>query len=437
MNIQIIRRVLFVIIVILVGSIAWLSYQAFRVTEESQTSPLSGPLVRNAFYPSPDENGNLRYYNGDTFVFRDTATNTIKPLTTVRGLTDLTRVSWVNEGVVFSVGAAAEWHPVWKQYDTYISQRDGDGEQFSYADDDTLANFHWYLSFKDNTLSLMSVGVDNALLYGTITESGGYFFRDFPYYSLLKPDGTIEKSIASLPSEDNERRVIKVTEKEYFYVAEKGDAVVVMSHDFATNKDTELVGSLYDSKDQSLYEQVVMAGNIIYYLEPTGTGSVSSVHSLDITTKQKKKIIDNFQGVFRQISPSIITAVHIGNEQTKLYTLNDLSMTKTVNNSHIKPAIVIPLGNDLYTITNNGYVYHIGAGATVRSDIALEKKIDLGDDFELSRNIESMNDNSYTVTFATGKYTDRMNQVYKAVSDAGYNPFEFSFAPNPGPRVQY
>lgn len=414
--------------------VVWLSLRAYMLTQDSRVSNVSHSVLRNAFYPNVKD-GLIRYYNGDTFVSLDVKSNAIKPLTTVRGFTDVTRVDWVDNGVVFSVSTAPEWHPVSKQYTANSERYDGDDIPNSYQDDQELVNYHWYLSFTDSSVKLLSVGVDNALLFATPTQDGGLLYRDYPYYALLNHDGSVTKNIASIPDENNERRVITASKDSYVYAHENGSKVSISKYDFASKKDTVLVDSLYASSNRSLYDQVGMINNTVYYLEPTGKGSVSSIHRLDLNSKKSTKIIGSFQGVFRQ-QQNVLTATHIGNDYTKLYILNDLPRSKTIDNSHIQPSVILPVFGDIYFATINGYVVKVAGSTPERKDIALEKKV-TSNDFSLTRNIESVNDNSYTVTFVDGVLSERMQQVYAAVEAAGYNPYEFSFNANPGPLVRY
>ena len=244
--------------------------------------------------------------------------------------------------------------------------------------------------------------------------------------------------MSPLATEDNERRVIKATDTSYTYLATKGEAIALYTHDISANKSTELVGDVYNSEGRSIYDQVAIVGNTLYYLEPIGEASESSIHTLNIETKERDTIVDRFQGTIRQSSPTEVTAVHIGNELTKMYILSDMSRTVTMKNSYIRPVSVHISNDATYVSTTKGYLYKIGGDAAEKQpSIALETKINGGNDFAISRNIESDNDNSYTVTFISGSLNDRMEQVYDAVRKAGYNPLDYSFIANPGSAVSY
>jgi hypothetical protein len=395
-------------------------------------------VLRNAYYPKLGQDGVLQYYNGDAFVSYNTKDKTKKQLGPIRGITNVIKADWVKDGVVFSVGDIPAWHPLWNLYDSYVSKHDGDSDPVTLEGDKNIVNYHWYLSFKKNTLSLLSVGVDNALLYSTETDTGGLLYRDTPAYSLLKGDGTTTKAISPLPSENSERRIIKATDTDYTYLAAKGDGIALYTHDIAANKSTELIANIYKSTGRSIYDQVGMVGNTIYYLEPVGEASESSIHTLNIETKETKQIVDRFQGVIRQVSPTEVSAVHIGKEYTKLYILSDMARTVTMKNSYIRPVSVHISKDATYVSSGQGYLYKIGGEQVAKQEnLALETKIKGGDDFALTRNIESDNDNSYTATFISGSVSSRMDQVYKAVADAGYNPLDFSFNANPGSQVSY
>lgn len=438
MNSVMIKRVLQFIIVVFIGLIGWQIYQAFTLSSSSEPSTISGPVIRNAYYPKLSQDGKLQYYNGDAFVSYNFADKTKTQLGPIRGITNVIKADWVNDGVVFSVSEIPAWHPLWSLYDNYIAQHDGDSDPVTLEGDKNIVNYHWYLSFKKNTLSLLSVGVDNALLYATVTENGGLFYRDTPAYSMLKSDGTTAKNVSPLASEDNERRVIKASETAYTYLAAKGDGIALYTHDIASNKSTELLASVYKSKGRSIYDQVAMVGNTLYYLEPVGEESESSIHTRNIETGETKQIVDRFQGVIRQVSPTEVSAVHIGNEYTKLYILSDMNRTVTMKNSYIRPISVHISKDATYVSSSKGYLYKIGGEeAQKQENLALETKINGGDDFALTRNIESDNDNSYTATFISGSVSERMDQLYKAVAEAGYNPLDFSFNANPGARVSY
>ena len=438
MSSTMVRRLFNIVIVILIGLIGWQIFQAFSNTSETEADVVSGPVLRSAFFPHLTSDGILQYYNGDAFVSYNIKDKTQKQLGPVRGITNVVNANWLKDGIVFTVSDIPTWHPLYSLYSDYVVQHDGDSDETSFASDTNISNYHWFLSFKKNTLTLMSVGVDNALLFATETETGGLFYRDAPAYSVLKADGSTVKSVSPLPDENSERRVIKASETSYLYLAAKGDGIALYTHDIASNKSTELIANIYKSTGRSIYDQVAMVGNTIYYLEPLGEGAESSIHTRNIETGETKQIVGRFQGVMRQVSPTEVSAVHIGKEYTKLYVLSDMKRTVTMKNSYIRPVAVHISGDATYVSTNQGYLYKVGGQqAEKQPSVALETKINGGNDFALARNIESDNDNSYTVTFISGSLNDRMKEVYTAVADAGYNPLDFSFVANPGAAVTY
>lgn len=434
MNQKTIRQLLAATAVLLFILLGWLGYSTFQFIEDNQLSPVSGPLLRNTYFPTTNQE-NIHYYNGDTFVSYDTETKGLRQLTAIRGITDITKVDWVKDGVVFSVSTISPWHPLWNQYNTYIDSNDGDSAEGSFSNDTTVHNYHWYLSFKNNSISLLSVGVDNALLYATPTKEGGLLFRDPPYYSLLQSDGVIKRNIANLPNDSSEQKIIYADADSYIFTAEDGENVIVGEYSFTTKKMTRLIDRLYATSNRSLYDQVLYDAGKLFYLEPTGSGSVSSVHEYELSTKKHRKIIDNFQGTFT--TSTGITAVHIGNEYTKLYNVTNIDRSTTVKNSFTIPQNILLANNSTFYTTREGYLMKVGEPISdTTKDISLEKKI-TSDTFVLSRNIESLNDNSYTVTIISGDLQAQMNTLYESVRKAGYDPLMFSFTANPGPRVTY
>ncbi len=435
-------RILKVInILLVIVSIAFIgsAIYAFTASLNNQITPVSKPLVYNMYYPSAQSDGTINYYNGDAFVNYNPTNRTFKQLGSQRLITNVNSAMWLKNGVVFTVGSIDPWHPLYNIFSDYINHSDS-GAKMAYINTSTVNNYYWYMSFKDSSVSIIGISQGNALLFATPTQEGGLLFQESPQsYSLISNDGDIKKSFVSF-SDNIDRKIIYASNDHLLYLEPDNDRVNLKRYTFDTADSETLTRDLYGDTSHSIYNPVATVDTGVYYLKKSGDTSAISFYNTN--DKTSREIIKPFTGVLSKLSANTISAINVGKDYMKLYDITGNNKPLTVNLPYSQPNIYIPVSGEgsPYYLTVEGHLSSLSTTPITANKLGVIKGIEKeikNNTFALSRNIEGLNDNNYTVTLIDGTINDRMQQVYQSLRDKGYDPLEFSFSPNPGARVTY
>ena len=425
---KLIKISLWLVVVIFLSSLV---YAVFTL-QNNQRAYLSKPVRYNVFSPTVFDN-TIRYYNGNTFVYYDIASGETKPLTKRDILPNLKNIYWLPHGVVFQSSAIEKYSSLFDDF-TKFTQLSSDAFYESPSDGSTL---YWYLSFTDDSASVISDDNGNVSLFGAVTNDQMIFRFNQRNFGRISSDGKINKELSVIFPDESEIRMIGIEGETYYYVDKINDAITVHKGSITTKSDEVIIDNLFQTPGHSVFEPIYYHDKAIYY---TNNDALSSYN---VTTKEKRTITQPFYGSINTTNTPI-TGYSTGKSAIKLfvYDKDKIKSQWSASLPHSSPRAFLAINNTYWYIDLFGRMYQVSPDLSVLSNTkpgyheALEKKLNT-ESLAVDREIMSGHDNQYTLTFLEGNPRTIYKETYDMIKKEGVDPYQITLILNPGPRVVY
>lgn len=393
-----------------------------------QPSKTSEPLVYNMI-DSDVSTGEVRYYNGNSFVKYDKLTHKIIPLAQFRRLTNILDVFWLKDGAIISASYINPGSDLSQKYNELVAHY----ATIPGAELTDPTQVYWYVSFKDNTVSVLKIGRVNTTLFGSQTRDGGYIYADTDDYSYISPTGEIQKHVLSVENPDSTRIVWCDDDTIVYLTQSDTDGVTVHSYDRKKQAETSTVKKLDSDGKLTIYNSfVASSASMIYFTDTTNLGYVNPQNN------QTGIIEKNVNGALSEMNDTIY-GLNIGVANISLVKVQGVKTVSRLemNAPFSRPSSVFGLSDAVFGYSDlNGHLIATAKDAANISSFKpgysspLEKKIP-----SLQRNIMSPYDNAYTYSIVDGSIGSAYDDIWKQIEQQGLNPYEFTIEVNGGSRA--
>ena len=434
-----IRKILNIaIIVLIVGIIFMIGVFVLR-SIFPPTWQQSKPIGYNIYAPEVIDNSTINYYTGNTFASLNTKTGERKPLTTHYILPGLQDIHWLKNGVVFLSPQIDDYSDI----AAYARATQEDNEGILY---DFNTPTYWYLSFADNSFTLLNKTAYSSPDLTTLTTSdGGVLYKvDDTRFSLITSDGTIKENAFTV---SGDTRPVYATDKELYYLETdpKTNNTDIKKVTTANSTPSNVYKNLFTLKQGTVANDVVSLDGNNYYYVFNDNPDTRSVRKLTVSTNKKQTITDHFIGTLSLDSNGVIITA-LRNKYDELTSINTSGVINTIripsgHNQASQLPSAYHLGKNILLSTSDGISTVIGVSApsdtTVARNESFDKKITATDQYSFDRNIEDSSDQSYSLTIVNGKYNDTVETAKKALTEKGISPYEIELSLSPGMRVEF
>lgn len=429
MNIsKLLRYTLWFSVVIFIVSAAY----GIFITLNNPSAQMSDPVRYNVFSPS-SSGDTIRYYNGNTFVSYDTRSGLTKPLTKRNILTGAKNIYWLPNGVVFQSSAVETYSSLYEDFITFSKTSD-DAFYEAPSDGSTL---YWYLSFSDDSISVISNDAGNYALFGVVTNNQMVFRINQRSFGWISSDGKVHRENPITFESDDDVRMIGVDGDEYYYAINTDESVVIHRGSFSTKKDEVVIGDVFKSSGHTVFEPIQYSTNTIYYTLS------NTLYGYNIKDKQTRTILKPFYGEIDTTNANP-TGYSTGKDNIKMITLENDNIKNqfVVSLPHSSPQSFLAVNNTFWYIDLSGIMSQVSYDKTVTANTKtgyhdpLEEKLS-SDSLSVDRDIMSGYDNQYVLTFLEGDPRDVFQSTVNSIKDLGIDPYQITLLLNPGPRVVY
>lgn len=397
------------------------------------------PIGYNIYSPEVVSDTKINYYTGNTFASLNTKTGERTSLTNRYVLPGLQDIHWLKNGVVFLSPRVDDYSDI----AAFARQTQDDSEGILY-DFNTPA--YWYLSFTDNSFTLLNKTAYSSPELTTLsTSDGGVLYKiDDTRFSLITADGTIKENIYTV---SGDTRPVYATDKELYYLETdtKTSNTNIKKITTANNTPSDVYKNIFTLNQGTIVSDTVSPDGVNYYYVFKDNPETQSVRKLNVSNSQKSTIMDHFIGTLRMDKNGVI-ATGLRNEYDELATINKTGTLQTIrvasaHNEVSQLPSAYFIGSNILFSTSNGISTVLGQSIpqdiAIAKNEALDKKVAATDQYSLERNIEDISDQSYSLTINSGKYNDVVNSFRTALEQKGINPNELQVSLSPGMRVEF
>lgn len=451
MNYQTLSRISTATLVIAV--VLFIASLAYLITTRSYYSPErpSEPIVRNmVMSDSQIRNGNVRYYNGNTFVELATDDHTLTPLTpSLRFMTDIWSAHWLEGGVVVSFGSLPLDPSVSQHLSTEMSRI---GESNRLVDPLAISNFYWYVNFSDNTISYLTY-TDNPFDISISSDGQYVFFTDTPSDTdmslVMSGQVSSEKGIARGiygVVESGPHRVIH-RDKTTLYVLrqETEDDIALVAYSLDDYSEKVVVDRVYQTPNHTIYEEATIHNGSLYVHERSTDDTERTIDKISLETGNRST----------QLTYSASPDVRVTHVENSIFQIanagaNRLEVKHTnVDTDDERFSVVLPAryyegtylydGEDIFIATRPD----LRVMTTDTSSVEAAYSGPLEDDYSsehsaLIRDIFNPQGDlsSYSFVVSSGNLADEYRKLERYVSEKGMSIHEFTFLPEIGRNAE-
>lgn len=428
---------------ICIGTIVWgvISYAG------SRPAVVSAPLLSNVFLPDSAKNGSIRYYNGNTFLQYNLATQKLISLVpdTAFHIENIKNIFWLENGAVFNTSSIPAWSPLFSPFNTVINPPI-DPAIADIADSDTVGDdeVYWFVSFKDGSIKPIAYPIpSNISQFAQYTTDNTLLFWDIHAgYSTIDGNGVVQPGIigADGGTLNPQTSFVLFIDRSYVYYLHTEDRAVSLNKiDRATHTRTIIKSNIFTlAKTQLSMQAIPVDDSHVLITSPEETVTNRTLILLNLLNGQQDVLAHSFSTPL--IPGAAITAVD--GTRVYFYQLIDgkLVLKRHIDDTSSRPVAAWCEATRCYYNDTSGQLRIASddeAGIPNSTPSPALEKIITSDQFSLSRNITSPYNNEYLVTFDTGTPQDVYKTLRVAIEQKNINPDLFTFILNPGRGVQY
>lgn len=414
-----------------------LLYTIFK-TPQGHTSEA---FSHNMFFADKKSDTEIRYYNGNGFVSINPFDMQTKNLSTHQNISDVTQVFWLDYGAVFATSEVDEYsdlRPVMSE----VLANDSSSQVGAVPT-------YWFLSFETNQIQAISTNVQQAEMFGIVAANGAFIFKDDTgSYSLLNKTGEVTYGVINL---EQDSRPIYATENSLIYASEANstaknnrseNAIELKKIKFYAETGETITKNVFNDGIGTIYSQITMVDQdhllVVRSKKDDKTGGDLSI--FNIPSNKWTKVIKDFDGPVFKTGTGIV-AIKQGRSANVIHGIAKdgiSSRLKVSKEGEEVASFVAALGDRYLNVEQSGKATIVSKdkksleSVKLSYDGPLEKEItNLPNIVSIARDIESVSDTSYSVTF-NGKVSDAISIVRAAVAAKGHDPNQFTFTFVPG-----